>query len=151
MQVSDIAHRSPLGKSDHSVITFKFHCYMDYTKPKEIFSYGKANFTGMRNHLLENKWAESFLRTYAEDNEHGIEDMWGSIKSKIHELQDKFVPKVTTNSKPSWKRRGNIPIDKALQEEIHRKQVFHRKWMKTNSFKWNDNNSEFILPSYHVR
>ena len=44
MQVTDIAHHAPLGKSDHSVITFKFHCYLDYTKEKESFSYGKADF-----------------------------------------------------------------------------------------------------------
>ena len=34
MQVSDIAHHAPLGKSDHNVITFKFNCYLDYSKPK---------------------------------------------------------------------------------------------------------------------
>ena len=37
MQVSNIGHHAPLGKSDHSVITFKFHCYLDHTKEKESF------------------------------------------------------------------------------------------------------------------
>ena len=31
MKVSDIEYHAPLGKSDHCVITFKFHCYLDYS------------------------------------------------------------------------------------------------------------------------
>ena len=34
MQVSDLAHHAPLGKSDHSVITFNFQYYLNYGKPK---------------------------------------------------------------------------------------------------------------------
>ena len=51
MQVSGIVYRAPLGKSDHSVISFKFHSYLDYTKPKERYSYEKVDFQAMRNHL----------------------------------------------------------------------------------------------------
>ena len=29
-----------------------------------------------------------------------------------------------------WKSKGNIPIDQTLREEIRRKQILHRKWMK---------------------
>ena len=129
MQVSEIAHHAPLGKSDHSVIAFKFHCYLDYAKDKEVFNYGKANFHGMRNHLLESNWVENFLSTFTEKR-HDVEEIWTAIKSKIDELRKDFVPKSTTKGKPSWKSRGNMPIDKSLQEELHRKQVFHRKWMK---------------------
>ena len=37
----EVEHQSPLGKSDHNVITFKFHCYLDYTKPKDRLAYEK--------------------------------------------------------------------------------------------------------------
>ena len=129
MQVSDIAHLSPLGKSDHSVIVFKFHCYLDYTKDKEIFSYGRADFPGMRDQLVESSWMESFLEAYSAEDKFSVEDIWASFKSKIDELRDRFVPKSKSKGKPSWKSRGNIPIDKTLQEEIRRKQIFHRNWM----------------------
>ena len=39
MQVSDIKYLSPLGKSDHSMIVFDFHCYVDYKKPKTSYKY----------------------------------------------------------------------------------------------------------------
>ena len=33
MPVSDNEYQVPLGKSDHCVITFKYHCYFDYSQP----------------------------------------------------------------------------------------------------------------------
>ena len=44
MQVSDIQHHSPLGKSDHSVVSFKFHCYLDFTKAKASYAYAKDDY-----------------------------------------------------------------------------------------------------------
>ena len=98
MQVSDIAHHATLSKSDHSVITYKFNCYLDYTKPKERYSYDKADFQAMRSHLAETKWEEEFLGT---GNTKNCEDLWSSLKSKIHDLRNTFVPMTTTSGKPS--------------------------------------------------
>ena len=39
MQVSDVHHQAPLGKSDHNVIPFKFNCYLDCSNPKEKLLY----------------------------------------------------------------------------------------------------------------
>ena len=39
MQVSDAVHHAPLGNSDHCVITFKYHCYLQFSKPKDIYIY----------------------------------------------------------------------------------------------------------------
>ena len=66
MQVSDIAHHAPLGKSDHSVITFKFNCYLDYTKPKERYSYDKADFQARRQkNSTHRRWMSEGTRTDA--------------------------------------------------------------------------------------
>ena len=61
MQVSEIANHAPLGKSDNSVITFKFNCYLDYSNPKERYVYVKADFHSMRNHLIETNWKREYL------------------------------------------------------------------------------------------
>ena len=37
MQVPDIVYHAPLGKSDHNIISFNFNCYLDYSKPKELW------------------------------------------------------------------------------------------------------------------
>ena len=109
MQVSDIAHHAPLGKGDHSFITFKFNCYLHYTKPKERYSYDKADFQAMRIHLVETKWEEEFLGTA---NAKNCEDLWISLKSKIYDHRNKFAPKTTTSGKPSLSKRVVSPSTK---------------------------------------
>ena len=42
MQVSDISHHAPLGKSDHSLITFDFHCYLDFIKRKVRYCFERG-------------------------------------------------------------------------------------------------------------
>ena len=61
MQVSDVSHHSPLGKSDHSVITFNYHCYLDYAKPTDRYNYRKANYDGMKQHLENSNWNCNFV------------------------------------------------------------------------------------------
>ena len=48
MQVSDVSYHSPLGKSDHSVSTFNFNCYLDYSSDKDKFIYDKADYNAMQ-------------------------------------------------------------------------------------------------------
>ena len=133
MQVSDIVHHAPLWKSDHSVITFKFHCYLDYTKPKDRYSYEKADYQGMRNYLTLTNWADNFLTSECSNS---VEDIWLSFKSKIYELRNRCVPNTTVTGKPLWNKKGCIPVGKPLQEAIHQKHARHRRWMsakkKTN-------------------
>ena len=54
-----------MGKSDHSVVTFTFHCYLDFTKAKESYAYAKGDYVSMRNELENSNW----LRTYTALNE----------------------------------------------------------------------------------
>ena len=69
-QVSDVVHCAPLGKSDHSVITFKFQCYIDYSKPKERYVYAKADWKGMIEELVTEKprFYKSNLRVFSPKN-----------------------------------------------------------------------------------
>ena len=133
MQVSNISHHAPLGKSDHSVIVFKFHCYLDYTKPKQKYNYNKADYLQMRNDSIE--WSNEFLQN---NNDKNVEEAWEAFKVKIYELRNKFVPKTTITGKPSWRRKGVIPIDKSVREAIHRKLICHKKWMNSKRGLRND-------------
>ena len=60
MQVSGIQYHPPLGKSDHSVIIFDYHCYLDYSKPKETFIYNKGDYISMQDDLSNSNWASEF-------------------------------------------------------------------------------------------
>ena len=35
LQVADIVYNAPLGKSNHSVIGFRYNCYLDFTKSQK--------------------------------------------------------------------------------------------------------------------
>ena len=126
MQVSDIVHHAPLGKSDHSVITFQFHCYLNYSKPKERFVYAKVNYDGMRNHFLESCWEDDYSQTGKNKN---VEELWTSLRSKLIDVRNQFVPKQTITGISTWKEMSSFPINKHIQDAIRIKMIAHRHLM----------------------
>ena len=92
MQVLDIEYHAPLGKSNHCVITFKYHCYLDYFPPKERYIYRKTDFNSMRRQLVLSNWTEKF-KVQNQRKSDKFDELWNSFKSEIHETRNKFVPK----------------------------------------------------------
>ena len=131
MQVSEVIHHAPLGKSDHDVITFKFNCYLDSSKPKDVFVYAKADFESMRRELTESDWEEIYL---SDGGEKSVEDLWHTLKLKLLELRNKFVPKQKFSTKVSWKEIGGFPINEELQVAIRNKRTAHRHWMSKKNY-----------------
>ena len=127
LQVSDIVHHAPLGKSDHSVITFNYHCYLDFSKPKKCYNYGKADFEGMLHKLETSNWKEKFL---TEGLDKDAESLWCSIKSTLLELRNEFVPLRTIKTGIDSNNKGDFPIDKTLQQAIKEKHSRHRCWIR---------------------
>ena len=126
MQVSGVVHHAPLGKSDHSVITFRFNCYIDYSKPKETYKYDNADYENMRKHLTELKWEEDYIEKSANMT---VEDLWKELKTMLLDVRNQFVQKHRISGKPSWQEKGSFPINKSLQEAIRNKKILHRRWM----------------------
>ena len=127
LHVSDVVHHAPLGKSDHSVITFNYHCYLDFSKPKICYQYHKADFDAMIKELESSNWKEKFI---VEANDKGPEELWSLLKCKLIELRNKFVPtkKIKTGIN-GWK--GTFPINKTVQSAIKEKHSLHRRWIKS--------------------
>ena len=119
MQVSDILHHSPLGKGDHIVITFEFHCYLDYTKPKDKFAYANGDCVAMRNNLANAEWKGEYVEEMSEETT--VENLWFSLKSKLTDLRNLFVPKQSTSGEPSCEDKGSFPIDKRTRDAIRSK------------------------------
>ena len=82
MQVFDVSHNRPLGKSDHSVITFNYHCYLGYATHK--YNYRKANYDGMKEHLEESNWNCNFVEKTKDKT---VKEVWLSLKSKLVDLR----------------------------------------------------------------
>ena len=125
LQVSDVSHHAPLGKSDHNVITFKFNCYIDYATRSTKYDYEKADYDAMRRNLIESNWEETYITCATNKN---TEELWHGLKSKLIELREIFVPKASSK-KSTWKDKGSFPIKASLQKAIQKKRVMHRYWM----------------------
>ena len=128
-QVSGIQHHSPLGKSDHNIILFDFHCYLDFSKPKETFVYA------MRDDVRRSGWSASFVSS-VRNNDVSIDESWNLLKSELHRLRSDFVPKFTSSAKPNWNEKGTFPVSKTTRDAIQMKKKYHRAWiteLKTNS------------------
>ena len=127
MQISEVKHLAPLGKSDHGMIIFDFHCYLDYSKPKISFLYDKGDFTGMRDSLERSDWVEEFKKLAVKSD---VELLWANMKGKFKELRGTFVPQKST-SNLCWKAKFQTPLRKITRKAIKEKTILHRKMMST--------------------
>ncbi len=130
-QVSEVTHLPPLGKSDHDVLAFDFQCYVEYSKPKKRYNYSKGKYPNMRKQLADSNWVDEFVKLSEGENANP-ETLWESLKSKLLDLRNEFVPLADTDDKPSWKTKGSIPLDKNIRDAIKEKEKSHRAWMKAH-------------------
>ncbi len=128
MQISNIEYHAPLGKSDHSVISFTYNCYIDTNSTSKRFLYDKADFAAMNNHLIDENWKEKFIEASMNKP---VENIWGMFKTKMIQVRDKFV--ATRSGIPKWRDKGDIPINKSLQDAIKEKTRLHRRWISNRN------------------
>ena len=84
--VEHIKINSPLGKSEHSTISFNFKYSSAKIKEKLVPRYYKGNYDGMREYLREINW-EVVLETG------NIQDSWQQFENILLEATNNFVPK----------------------------------------------------------
>ena len=90
--VDNIDISPPLGKSDHSLISFVFIIYVENQNTSKIrYKYDKADFESMRD-ILNIDWRTILLNK-------NIDEQWTVFVSKINDAIDKCVPKDKINSK----------------------------------------------------
>ena len=115
--VENLEHTSPLGKSDHVVISFGYNCYSPPSdSSQEKFQYNRGNYDKIRNRLQAIDWNEFF--TCCKD----VDAMWNRFCELVQNLMDKHIPK----KKPCTKRNKYLtPLDANAIRKIKKK---HRAW-----------------------
>ena len=126
MQVSGITHLAPLGKSDHSILSFDFNCYVDYSKPKESPDYNKGDYVSMRNKVTNSQWLRDYSKITADTT---VEEKWDSLKNMLHDLEKEFVPIRSISGKLKWMDKERVPLSKEIRDSIRQKNKAHREWM----------------------
>ena len=118
--ISDIEYQSPLGKSDHAVVKFNYHCYSisrerQYTR----LCYDKVDYDAMKEKARKIDW-ESELH-----NEMNTEQMWDVFHSKVKHLEDEFVPKKTV--KTGNIKNHSFKLDENTRNLFKKKHALSRK------------------------
>ena len=127
-QVHNLQYLSPIGRSDHCVLTFTFECYTESKANSKRYTYDVVDYTAVRNFLSANNWTNELLQ---EMNGKSVEQSWQLFKDKMLELRNRFIP-LKEIDRQSWKRRkGAIPIGIDLQNELTEKSRLHRKWARS--------------------
>ena len=89
--ITDIDHQSPLGKSDHNVLSLRVNCYSNTYARKKTY-YNKANYEEIRNELNKIDWNTTLD---VED----INQQWEVCLTKMKEQIESYVPqKEITNN-----------------------------------------------------
>ena len=129
LQVGEVKHLPPLGKSDHDVLLFDFICYIDSNSIKDKFLYSKANFNDMKKELSESDWMASYA-DLCKNSKANPNDHWTFIKTKLLELRNKYVPKISSKGK-LWKNIESILLDKQTRNAMKEKEKAHRDWINS--------------------
>lgn len=82
----------------------------------------------MNNHLIDENWKEKFIEASMNKP---VENIWGMFKTKMIQVRDKFV--ATRSGIPKWRDKGDIPINKSLQDAIKEKTRLHRRWISNRN------------------
>ena len=118
--IDEIAHKSSLGKSDHSVLLFNYRCYTNNT-PVEVevplplkadFEKMKVEFAKLRDEVLN---LPSTVTT---------EEKWKMIS--------RGYDKITTDCTPTVKKRKSypVPLDEEIRKKIDEKDKMSRKLLE---------------------
>lgn len=122
--IENIELQSPLGKSDHCVITFNFICQTHLNKASDKRrSYHKANYTAIKQELNDFNW-ENHLGKHE-----NTDTAWTRFREKIEEIIEKHVPLSKTGGQFS------VPLDKETLSLIKEKTRLNRKFINTKDEK----------------
>ena len=120
--ISDVEILGPVGRSDHSFITFNFNGYAEHHHEKIRYNFNKADFYGMRQYL-DIDWD-------LELRDKDVEAKWKVFTDHYHSAVEKFVPKKSVkNSSKQWK----VPISNNLKTLIKRQDRLWHKYRRTKT------------------
>ena len=125
---------SPLGKSDHSMLTFEVRIQNTSNfKPRTVYNYDKGNYMNMLRDLSID-WETEFEQCGPDTS-----NQWDLLKSRIKTSQNNHIPTYQT-SENHYLKKGKIPLNENIRKEIRKK---HRCWQRAYETKSELKNKEW--------
>ena len=119
--IQQLQYESPLGKSDHSILNFKFMIESNIKfQPRTIYKYDHGDYASMIKDLTLD-WENEFNQCGGDINQ-----KWEKLKSKIKTSTNNHIPSYQTKE-DDYLRKGKIPLSTEIRKEIRKK---HRHWTR---------------------
>ena len=118
---------SPIGKSDHAVITFNINVATSYDSERTYHAYYKGNYENIRQDMSQIDW-------HTETASKNIDESWNFFHNKLSGAIERHIPKLKykSNKKPQW-------LNKETKIAIKAKHKAWNKYKKTpTSHNWED-------------
>ena len=145
-QILNLDYLSPLGKSDHSSLAFNFACYANPKSAQTRYIFASADFQSTNNDLTLRDWKQDFKNASVDTS---VDDLWKTFKEAILDLRNRFVP-LKEIGNTFWKNKGKIPIKKELRDEIKRKKLLNRRWLKSSPLYRDRHRANYVLARNRV-
>ena len=126
--ISNINYLSPLGKSDHSVLSFDCTLKLENVDSSHKLNYSKGNYVGFRS-FIDRNWVEE-LGAISND----VEEIWQYLKAEIEAGIKQFIPLCKGNS---WKKKEtwSKPVNAQHKALINKKHRLWKKFIETRDIK----------------
>ena len=118
--VDNVNMESPLGKSDHACVNFKFLCEKAKTeRPRKKYLFDRANFPKISEELRKINWSAEFDKLG-----NNADSAYTYLTDILKKLQDKYVPSVTTTNS---RKKGAVALNRSVLRILRKK---HRAWQR---------------------
>lgn len=131
-KLDDINYRSPLGKSDHSVIFFSLNASVEVKSSIwEKLLFDKGDYESMREELRDMNWESELSKLGIET----VEACWEYFKQIYENLVIKYVPKRKIGNTDCKAKNGTVKkagyINAGARKLIKRKHRLWRRYLET--------------------
>lgn len=118
--IKDVTYESPLGKSDHCVLTFQYHCYYEKNTNKIARkNFFKGNYEKLRKQL-DVDWNRILNTT-------DMEIMTSAFMNIHNKAVDECIPIIDPAKSQNAKKHNYVPLDWDTVKTIKKK---HRSWQR---------------------
>ena len=121
--IKDIEYQSPLGKSDHCIITFSYDikCISSAYKVKRFF-YDKGDYDSVKKYLRTINWYHLF-----DGKDVQVQQMWDILIEILLESEKKYIPNKVLEINGDTKYKEIFSI--VIRQKIKKKHNLWKRYM----------------------
>jgi len=118
--ITNIEALAPLGKSDHVMLMIVTNFLNDESPVDQKYNLNRGDYEALRS-FMDRDWDNDFAAI-----NYDIEMMWNTLKTKIDDGVQCFIPLTARFNSIKWKR----PLKEEIRDQIRLKKCLWRKYIQ---------------------